>query len=192
MNLITLDLGLKRRGLLTVLDVSAGEVSIMTSWKGIRITFLALSIVLLALSCATSRPADREADAKQLLALHEDGLRAHRESDVDRLLAHSEEEFVVANRGSISHPTLKERRERFSSYLGSTRFSIYRDQVPPIVKVSADGSLGWVIAQVEAKGIQTTSSGTTEPLEFVSAWIELYEKRGGRWRAVGNVSNFKP
>jgi hypothetical protein len=58
--------------------------------------------------------------------------------------------------------------------------------------VSADGSLGWVIAQVEAQGEQTTPKGVVEPIEFVSAWIELYEKRDGRWFQVGNVSNFKP
>jgi len=29
------------------------------------------------------------------------------------------------------------------------------------------------------------------PVGFVSAWIELYEKRKGRWYRVGNVSNFK-
>ena len=68
---------------------------------------------------------------------------------------------------------------------------MYRDRVPPIVQVSADGSLGWVIAQVEAKGEQTAPDGTVETLEFVSAWIELYEQRGGKWFRTGNVSNFK-
>ena len=84
------------------------------------------------------------------------------------------------------------RRERLGPYLQQTRFSKYADKVPPIVKVSSDGSLGWVIVQVEARGEQTTSTGAVESLEFVSAWIELYEKRNGRWVRVGNVSNFKP
>lgn len=30
------------------------------------------------------------------------------------------------------------------------------------------------------------------PIQFVSAWIELYKKRDGRWLRTGNVSNFKP
>ena len=28
-------------------------------------------------------------------------------------------------------------------------------------------------------------------IEFDSAWIELYEKRNGRWVRIGNVSNIR-
>jgi len=131
-------------------------------------------------------------DTEQLLALHEEVLRAHRESNVDLLLAAEEDEYVIANRGEITRPDRKARREGLGPYLEQTRFSKYRDKVPPIVKVSADLSLGWVIVQVEARGDRTTPRGRVEPLEFVSAWIELYEKGNGRWIRVGNVSNFKP
>ena len=64
-------------------------------------------------------------------------------------------------------------------------------QSAPAARVSRDGSLGWVIVQVRARGLQTTATGSTEVLEFTSAWIELYEKRDGRWLRIGNVSNFK-
>lgn len=131
-------------------------------------------------------------DNQQLLALHEEVMRAHRESDVELLLAAEEDDYVIANRGEITRPDRKSRREGLGPYLARTRFSMYSDKAPPIARVSADGSLGWVIVQVEARGEQTTPGGTVEPVEFVSAWIELYEKRNGRWVRVGNVSNFKP
>jgi hypothetical protein len=143
-------------------------------------------------SCASTTDAPASSDADQLLALHEEVLRAHRESNIDLLLEAEEDDYVVANRGEITTPNRKSRRELLGPYLQQTRFSKYADKVPPIVKVSSDGSLGWVIVQVEARGEQTTSTGAVEPLEFVSAWIELYEKRNGRWVRVGNVSNFKP
>jgi hypothetical protein len=130
-------------------------------------------------------------DRDELLRLHEEVLRAHRESNVDLLLADEPDDYVVANRGEITKPDRKARREMLGPYLKSTKFTTYRDKVPPIVEVSADGSLGWVIVQVEARGEQTASRGV-EPIEFVSAWIELYQKRDGRWLRVGNVSNFKP
>lgn len=145
-----------------------------------------------AFSCVSTAAPRASSDAEQLLALHEEVLLAHRESNVDRLLAAEEDDYVVANRGEITKPDRKARREGLGPYLQRTRFSKYADKVPPIVKVSADGSLGWVIVQVEARGEQTTLTGAVEPLEFVSAWIELYEKRNGRWVRVGNVSNFKP
>lgn len=126
----------------------------------------------------------------ELLALHAAVIRAHLESDVD-LLPPSADGFVQANRGEVTRPDPRKSRERFADYLGRTRFSVYRDQVPPAVRVSGDGTLGWVIVQVEARGVQRTPEGASEPLAFVSAWIELYERREGRWHMVGNVSNFK-
>ena len=74
----------------------------------------------------------------------------------------------------------------------SSKLQEYRDLTDPVVQVSGDGTLGWVIVQVEARGSQTNAAGGKTPLEFVSAWIELYEKRDGRWLRTGNVSNFKP
>ena len=131
-------------------------------------------------------------DTGALLAMHAAVLRAHRESNAGILLAGAAEDFVQANRGEITRPTMEDRRARFTAYLGATTFDEYRDLADPVVKVSKDGTLGWVIAQVHAHGRQRTDSGATEPIEFTSAWIELYEKRGGRWVSVGNLSNFRP
>lgn len=131
-------------------------------------------------------------DVGLLRDLHEKVMRAHRESDVELLLKDESADYVVANRGEISRPTLQERRERLGPYLRSTTFQEYRDLTDPVVKVSGDGTLGWVIVQVKASGMQTGADGSRNPLQFVSAWIELYEKRDGRWLRTGNVSNFKP
>jgi hypothetical protein len=151
-----------------------------------------LAISALLASCAATSIAPPLEARAQLLALHEEAMRAHRESNVDLLLRSEAPDSVSANRGQITQPTLDARRARFQQYLATTRFSEYIDLVPPIVRVSDDGSLGWVIAQVRAAGVQTTQDGVSQPLAFESAWIELYERRGGSWYRVGNVSNFKP
>ena len=134
----------------------------------------------------------RDADRAAILALHEKAMLAHRDGDVELLLADEPDDYVVANRGAVTRPVREERRARLGPYLSSTRFDFYRDRTPPIVRVSDDGTLGWVIVEVEAKGTRRAEDGTESAVEFVSAWIELYEKRGGRWLRVGNVSNFKP
>jgi hypothetical protein len=154
------------------------------------VPFLVLSALLA--SCGSTNIAPPVDASATLLALHEDVMRAHRESNTDLLLRAEAPDGVSANRGQITQPTLEERRARFQQYLGATRFTEYIDVVPPIVRVSSDGSLGWVIVQVRAAGMQTTQQGNSQPLAFESAWIELYERRGGNWYRVGNVSNFKP
>jgi hypothetical protein len=130
-------------------------------------------------------------DVDLLRALHDKTMRAHKESNAGMLVEDQAADMVIVNRGAVARPTLEERRASFGSYLGRTRFSEYRDLIEPIVRVSSDRSLGWVICQISARGVQT-DQGKDTPMEFVSAWIELYEKRNGRWYGVGNVSNFRP
>lgn len=153
------------------------------------------ALLLITVAATGDVPAgtlSRDAAASQLLALHREVIAAHRARDADMIVARESGDYVVANRGEVTFPSLEQRRERLGRYLGSTRFTEYRDLVAPVVQVSPDGRLGWVIAQVEAKGVQQQGDGSSEPLEYVSAWIELYESRDGRWFRVGNVSNFKP
>ncbi|MFN8588020.1 MAG: hypothetical protein U0704_09495 [Candidatus Eisenbacteria bacterium] len=127
-----------------------------------------------------------------LLALHERVLEAHRRSDVEGVLADEGDGYTLANRGELAHPTLAERRSRMGPYLQRTRFRRYSDLTAPVVSVSPDGRQGWVIVQVEAEGTQVRDGGGEAELKFVSAWIELYERRDGRWWRTGNVSNFRP
>jgi hypothetical protein len=150
-----------------------------------------LAISSFLASCGYVNVAPPIDNRAELLALHEEVMRAHRESNPDLLLRAEAPEHVSANRGQITQPTLDVRRTRFREYLATTHFTEYIDLVPPIVRVSNDGSLGWVIVQVRGAGVQTTQDGGSQPLAFESAWIELYERRGGSWYRVGNVSNFK-
>ena len=131
-------------------------------------------------------------DAAQLIAAHEQVIQAHLQKDVASWLAGEADEYVVANRGSIAYPTKAERAAVRQPYLAQTEFSEYRDLVPPIVKVSDDGTLGWLIAQVKVVGMRTPPDGQAINFEATWAWIELYEKIDGRWLNTGNLSNEKP
>lgn len=105
---------------------------------------------------------------------------------------HADSVVIVAD-GELYRSSGSESEARFEQMLTTRDYTVYDDLVRPMVKVSADGSQGWVIAQVSAKGVRFDAQGKAAgQLEFVSAWIELYEKKDGRWRMVGNVSNFRP
>jgi len=150
-------------------------------------TNMRCAALALALLMATAGHAATDVD--RLRALHEKVMRAHREGNVELLLEDEAATYVVASRGEVTQPTLEERRSLLGPYLAGTTFEEYSDAVEPIVSVSADGTLGWVVVQVRARGVQ---GGEKKPVAFVSAWIELYEKQKGRWYRTGNVSNFKP
>ncbi|MFT5501378.1 MAG: ketosteroid isomerase-like protein [Woeseiaceae bacterium] len=130
-------------------------------------------------------------DLSQILALHEKVLQAHRANDVNMLMEDAADDYVLVTSGEVIYPTADERVLRFGEYFAITTFDKYEDSIAPVVKISNDGSLAWLIARVSVSAVQEVS-GQEQALEFISAWIELYEKRDGRWIQTGNVSNFKP
>jgi hypothetical protein len=130
------------------------------------------------------------ADTEQILALHEKVLEAHRRNDVDMLMEDAAVDYILVTNGEVIYPTVDERKLRFGEYFAVTTFDKYEDSIAPIVKVSADGSMAWLIARVSVEAVQDVG-GEDQPLAFISAWIELYEKRAGRWIQTGNLSNFR-
>ncbi|MBK8233416.1 MAG: PD40 domain-containing protein [Candidatus Eisenbacteria bacterium] len=140
---------------------------------------------------ARGRPAnERSADREALLAAHAAVLRAHREDDLAAWLAIEADTLTLGNRGEIRRIAKQDGAAGREAYLEQTEFAVYQDRVPPAVTVSADGTLGWVVAQVEAQGVRRTDDGVT-PLHDVWVWVELYQRRPEGWRMVGNVSNVR-
>ena len=107
---------------------------------------LLTSIVLLLLAgvpahaAESTRPAS--ADERRLLAIHEAGLKAHMDGNVDALLAFQADDFLLVDRGEISSLSKQDVRDFLGPYLASTKFEFYRDKVPPPVKVSQEGQRG--------------------------------------------------
>ncbi len=156
-----------------------------------RRSALIVIIITAILSCISSAWSQQiDGDHSIILAEHKRIIDAHLMRDVEGMLEGAAEDYVLVNRGEISYPTIDERRQRFSNYFSVTDFAEYKDLIPPIIHVSDDGTTAWLIAQVEVIGKQESPEGD-QSLHFVSAWIELYEKRDGIWVQTGNVSNFK-
>ncbi|MFH1842945.1 MAG: nuclear transport factor 2 family protein [bacterium] len=131
-------------------------------------------------------------DAEGIQTVHEALLEAHLDGDAEGVLANEAEGILVVSRGEVLFPSRQERAEQFSRYLERTVFTEYRDLIEPVVRVSEFGDMGWLIAQVHISGEYITDDGGREPFESTWAWVELYEKREGRWWRVGEVSSRKP
>jgi hypothetical protein len=154
-----------------------------------RSAFVAL-VVCASTACTSDVPVDLASERAALLAMHEQILASHRTDDVDAWLALEADTTVVGNRGELAYHTKSESAEGRRRYLAATEFAVYRDLQPPIVQVAADGSLGWVFAQVEIVGRYLAPDTTS--IHDVWAWVELYQRRPEGWRLVGNVSTAKP
>ncbi|GEM_PF-826704 len=138
--------------------------------------------------------------AEEVLTEEQRLLRLHRIIMDDHLFGRTDgmknvrgDSMVIVSDGEVYKMAGAESDAMLDRMMTSRDYTVYDDLIRPIVKISNDGSLGWVIAQVSASGVRFDANGKPSgPLEFVCAWIELYEKVQGRWRLLGNVSNFRP
>ncbi len=150
---------------------------------------LLILLSLLSIPSGLFAQNDRSSDERQLLHIHAEVIRAHVEQQVDLWMSVESENYVSVNGGEVTFPGFSERREQRSAYLQGASFSSYRDLRDPIVRISEDGSLGWLIAEVEVAGSVPDQEGGRNSFHDIWAWIELYEKTDQDWRLIGNVSN---
>lgn len=154
---------------------------------------LAVGLCLVAWGCRPSSPRpDLEALRQELRQLHAATVAAHLEGDADFFARDLGEDYLVVSGTEFTHPAPEEVRARFRRYLGTTAFSRYETTDGPVVGVSDDGSVGWIIVRVEVEGGRATAAGDTVPVDFASAWVQLFRRVDGRWVAVANVSDVVP
>jgi hypothetical protein len=160
--------------------------------QAMAIAVLGAAAMFGAASCTPSSPDHTAEDTAALLAIHAAGIQAHLDRDPEALTALETDTVWVGSRGELFTAARDERLEMRRGYLGSTRFHLYRDIQPPVVRVAGDRSIGWVLANVEMAGVQTNPAGREDSLGGIWTWIETYERRGGEWKMTGNVSTLKP
>jgi hypothetical protein len=138
-------------------------------------------------------PIDIEADAKaELLALHHDARRAHFARDVDALLATLPDAFTYVRDGKVEIRSKDSMRQRFTEYFRGAEFTAWDDLEPPIIHVSRDGQMGWMIVRVKIAYTKTDAEGKKQPEQTVMAWMSAYEKHNGKWLHVANTTTVEP
>ncbi len=105
--------------------------------------------------------------------------------------SHVADSIVIVSEGNVYEISGIQSNVSMNQRMKERNHTRYDDLIR--LKISDDGTLGWVVVQVRAEGVRYNEQGTVSgKLEFVSAWIELYEKINGQWEMVGNVSNLQP
>lgn len=124
---------------------------------------------------------------QELLKLHEEERRAHFETNIDLLQKDAPESFISVRNGKIYRVSKSDERQMFEEYFKDAKYLKWDDLEPPIVRVSADGTMGWVIVRVEVRRL----SGEKKEEAFIYAGIMTYEKQNGKWGRIANVSTFE-
>jgi len=156
-----------------------------------RIQVLITVLCVLSLAAGCDKPVDVEAEKIALLRIHLVDMDAHMENDVPALMKTIPEEFIYVGEGQVSRQSRDEIRDFFTGYLDGAEYEKYEDLQVPHAEVSVDGTMGWVISQMAVTRIEPDGDGGTRKRSFTYAGIMTYEKVGGKWMKVANVSTFE-
>jgi hypothetical protein len=144
-------------------------------------------------SPAASRAADESTSAKaELLAVHQTARRAHFNRDVDFIVAGMGTEFTTVHEGTIRVMLREDVRKQFTEYFRGAEFSAWDDLEPPIIRISPDGKMGWMIVRVRIAYTKKDAGGAPSKEDTVMAWMSAYEKHDGKWLLVANATTSKP
>lgn len=147
-------------------------------------------ILKLPLEVPAAMGANVDALRMTLLDMYRDGVRAHVELDADRLADRNSDDFLSASAGRISRSSREETRKFFKRYFEGATYHEYDDLEPPIVRISDDGSMGWIMNRVRVRRT-TKLDGKESEQHFVYAGLMIYERRGSGWVRVANASTFE-
>ncbi len=152
------------------------------------------SLLVMMMLCSTAlaqKPVDMEKERAELLKVHQTDREAHFKTDVEMLLRHSADEFISVSSGRIDRSTRRAIREFFEGYFKNAKYYEWDDLEPPVIRISRDASMAWMIVRTKVRRTQKDDAGAERERQFVYAGIMTYEKQNGKWIRIANVSTFE-
>ena len=157
-----------------------------------RFKILLLSLILVPIHAGANTKVDLADEVQQLLEIHASDRRAHFETSARQIMEHGTDEFISVSNGKIQRTTRAENLKFFEEYFKGAKYYEWDDLEPPIVRVSNDASMAWMIVRTRVRRAHLQGGGQETERTFVYAGIMVYEKLGGKWVRGANVSTFEP
>jgi formylglycine-generating enzyme required for sulfatase activity len=141
--------------------------------------------------CAMAAPVQSPA-VNELLRLHHQARAAHFTRDARSIVSGFADDFTDIRNGRINRPAREESFRRLQNYLNNSTFLEWDDIAPPLIRVSDDATMGYVVVhkKVRLKAKQTDGSEIEETEVF--AWLSVYQKANAEWKLVLVVSTNTP
>jgi hypothetical protein len=157
----------------------------------VRDTPMMSLLILLGFTACSTRP-NLDADRAELLRLHDLARTAHVEERPDLLVASFADSLLNVSGGTVALRTPTESRARFQRYFDRVTFQEWDDLAPPLIRISPDGKMAYVVVQKSVRLTAPDTAGLHRAEHTVFAWVELYEKLNGKWTLMAVASTDRP
>ncbi len=128
----------------------------------------------------------------ELMEAHEQARTAHFNKDARMMVSGLADDHINVTAGKINRPTKEQNLKSFQNYFGRVEFLEWDDVVPPVIRVSKDATMAYVIVQKRVRIKTNNEQGQPIEESTVYAWVELHEKQNGKWILKAIASTNEP
>lgn len=128
----------------------------------------------------------------ELFELHKQSRVAHFTRDAKMLVSGFADDFTNISHGKISKPSREASVNRLQNYFNNSTFIEWDDITPPVIKVSDDTTMAYVLVHKKVRLLAKDANGKEQEETEIFAWGALYRKIKGEWKLVAVVSTNTP
>jgi hypothetical protein len=122
--------------------------------------FIGIVLFVVGLNIAQNQfTLDLEKERAELLRLHKSDREAHFKTDVDLLQESSPEEFIAVSDGKVYRTKKADEQKQFAEYFKGAKYHEWDDLEEPIVRISKEGGMAWMITRVRVRRTQKDAAG---------------------------------
>lgn len=153
-------------------------------------TLALVSTVILAAQSDTAAASD---PTEAIQVIFETDRKAHLTGDASLLVANLDATVVEVSRGAKQVRSRDEIESFFRQTFDTVDYSTWDDVEPPTIRISADGTMAWVIRSIYAElEVVGTDERPARSVDFTSVFTSTYEMRDGKWMMTSVTSTFLP
>ncbi len=139
--------------------------------------------------CAMTSPVQSEA-VNELLRMHYRDRAAHFNRDGASIYKDFADEFFTIDNGQINRGDREAGQRRMQAYFDASTFLEWDDLMPPVIRVSDDGSLAYMLVHKKVR-LLNKNNGGKEGIE-VFAWTTTLKRIDGKWKMTSVTSTRTP
>jgi len=149
------------------------------------------AILLFSLLNCTTSSVNLADERHAIQAILQKERKAHFEKDIDLFLSTFSDSIISVYGGAVEVNTPADNKARFGPYFKSVEFIKWDDTAEPMIDISDDGTMAYAVLQKEIVLTYPDTLGNALTDSANYAWVTVYRKINGEWKAVCNASTSK-
>lgn len=141
--------------------------------------------------CAMTAPV-QSAAVNELLRMHYQDRAAHFNRDAKAIFANFADEYFSIGNGRVAAPDTAAGMKRLESYFDASTFIEWDDITPPVIRVSGDETMAYIIVHKKVRLMAKDENGKEREEIEVFAWLSTLRKAGGKWKLTSVTSTRTP